>query len=289
MMSRNKILHYGRIFNINTGMNKCDICNAEFNDKRGLANHMRHHNGHSDKFKEANRIKGKLGGLALKNKIHNEYILNPKICEQCGCCILYEFYRKSAKRFCSLSCSTTHANINSSRKYGPKKGDKKTITINGVKMPYLSKSTSTRAKNVCGPFSKIYLCNCKICERKCYYRTMKQYCDTCKIKRDNLSNIYKFTFKMWNYPDLFDLEYVKNVGSYHPINNKNGWTRDHKVSVFESIKHNYDEYYIKHPLNCELLDYYDNITKNTKSSISYEDLITLVDEYDYKNGVPGKN
>ena len=60
----------------------------------------------------------------------------------------------------------------------------------------------------------------------------------------------------------------------------NGYTRDHKVSVNEAIKNNYDPYYIKHPLNCELMSFNDNNKKKTKSSISYDELVKKVDEYE---------
>jgi len=62
--------------------------------------------------------------------------------------------------------------------------------------------------------------------------------------------------------------------------NTNGLTRDHKISVNEAIRNNYDPYYIKHPLNCELMSWKKNNKKKTKSSITYSKLKQLVDAYD---------
>jgi hypothetical protein len=53
--------------------------------------------------------------------------------------------------------------------------------------------------------------------------------------------------------------------------------------VNEAIKNNYDPYYIKHVMNCELMLWIDNIRKYKRSSISYEELKKLVDEYDQRS------
>lgn len=76
-----------------------------------------------------------------------------------------------------------------------------------------------------------------------------------------------------------DVGFRKTKGSNLNIN---GLTRDHKVSVNEAIRNNYDPYYIKHPLNCESMLFSDNNKKNTKSSISYEELVRIVAEFERK-------
>lgn len=62
--------------------------------------------------------------------------------------------------------------------------------------------------------------------------------------------------------------------------NPNGVTRDHKVSVQEAIRNGYDPYYIRHPINCELMLFRDNAKKHTDSSITYDELIIRVNDYD---------
>jgi hypothetical protein len=84
---------------------------------------------------------------------------------------------------------------------------------------------------------------------------------------------YKFTFNVYHFPELFDLDLLNKVGWYSPGGktkkwNINGLSRDHKISVNDAIKNNYDPYYIT-PLNCELMPHIENNSKKTKSSISY--------------------
>ena len=62
--------------------------------------------------------------------------------------------------------------------------------------------------------------------------------------------------------------------------NPSGLTRDHKISVNEAIKNNYDPYYIKHPLNCELMSFEKNNKKKIKSSLTYQQLLKIVDKYE---------
>ena len=99
---------------------------------------------------------------------------------------------------------------------------------------------------------------------------------------------YWFTFTFEKYPDLFDVKYIKTMGFWDPKTNPGGLCRDHRVSVNESIKNNYDPFYIKHPLNCEFMCQSDNSKKNVKSSITYNKLVLMVDEYESKIGkLPG--
>lgn len=59
-----------------------------------------------------------------------------------------------------------------------------------------------------------------------------------------------------------------------------GVVRDHRLSVANAIRFNYDAYYIRHPINCQLMLSIDNSRKYTTSSISYADLVMQVDQYE---------
>lgn len=54
----------------------------------------------SHKKLKANRANGALGGEATKMRFKQKYKNNPKICPQCGCCILYGYHQN---KFCSQS------------------------------------------------------------------------------------------------------------------------------------------------------------------------------------------
>lgn len=90
---------------------------------------------------------------------------------------------------------------------------------------------------------------------------------------------------MYHYPELFDLDFLNKHGFRKTKGknlNINGVSRDHRVSVSEALKNNYDPYYIKHPLNCELMLHSENQKKSTTSSLTYEELVKMVDDFDSK-------
>lgn len=112
-------------------------------------------------------------------------------------------------------------------------------------------------------------------------------CPICK-KITNLRMWYKFKFNVFHYPHLFNLSLLAEFGWYSPKGKSGKWnptglSRDHKISVSEAIKNNYDPYYITHPMNCELMSQSNNIKKYNKCSLTYSTLIKLVDEYDQKH------
>ena len=139
---------------------------------------------------------------------------------------------------------------------------------------------------IVGPFSRVFVCTCRHCKTKFVSRIKKQYCTEHKdmYSASNKSG-YKFTFNVYHYPDLFDLAQLKQIGWFSPGGRAGEWnidglSRDHKVSVGESVANNYDPYYITHPMNCELMPHSKNNSKKTRSSITYDHLKTLVDQYE---------
>jgi hypothetical protein len=148
----------------------------------------------------------------------------------------------------------------------------------------LKKQTSI----ISGPCSPVYFLTCKHCYKIFTTRKKLKYCKCCTYLYSNHNrNRFKFTFGISKYPELFNMEQIKLLGFYAPGGksgnwNPNGLSRDHKVSVNEAIKNNYDPYYITHPCNCELMPQTQNNKKKAHSSITYEELIILVEEYETK-------
>ena len=93
---------------------------------------------------------------------------------------------------------------------------------------------------------------------------------------------YRFTFDVYNFPDIFDKEFVDEFGIYSHTDNPDGLTKDHKLSIADAYVNNYDPYYIKHPVNCQLMTNDANREKGNASSIEYDELVEQVDEYDDK-------
>jgi len=57
---------------------------------------------------------------------------------------------------------------------------------------------------------------------------------------------------------------------------------DHMFSVREGFEKGIDPYLISHPANCELMIHNYNISKNKKSSITIDDLLNKIKEFEEK-------
>ena len=219
------------------------------------------------------------------------YNLNPKLCANIDCKSMIPYDKKS-NNFCSHQCSAKVSNASRDRSFA-KLDYKKTLSCTLCKNEYDADPRRSGIKFVCDPckvvypHTKVHCTTCKFCQHKFYTNTSVSVCKNCQhLKWQNNKSQYSFTFNIWDYPDLFDLDLLKSIGwvsfggKRGGIKNLSGLSRDHKVSVSDAKKHGYDPYYISHPCNCELLPHHINNSKNTNSSISYEELVTLVDEYD---------
>jgi len=226
------------------------------------------------------------------------YHKNSKYCEECD----KKFpYVKKDQRFCDTSCAAKFNNkIRDIRSPNSKRKTLDTFKKNLIEQGHrevlgkgnrliLTKKVSVwmHTRNAEGPFTIVYFKKCNHCDKLFATPVKKKYCPECVQQySDGIRSRYRFAFNIFDYPELFDQELIKNVGLFNSSNRKDfnpdKLTRDHKVSVNESIKNDYDPYYITHMMNCELMSWRENSSKKTKSSITYLELITLVDEYDRK-------
>lgn len=136
-----------------------------------------------------------------------------------------------------------------------------------------------------GLYYALYRCSCKVCGLEIVARSPSKYCKQCKQNTANKSSQYTFKFNIFEYPELFDLDAIEEIGFYAPGGKSGKWnlsglSRDHKVSVSEAVANNYNPYYISHPCNCELMLHSENNKKNGNSSITYEQLVELVNLFD---------
>lgn len=162
------------------------------------------------------------------------------------------------------------------------------LTKNYKSIP-IRKPKQVKKKKDIHPFSKVYKCSCKIqsCDNIFYTEFPRKFCkDHTNFYTEKLRGKYGFKFNIFDFPDLFDLDLLKEKGFYHSGNikgkpkNLDGLSRDHKISVADARKYNYDPYYISHAMNCDLISQSKNSSKGTKSSITYSELVELVNEYD---------
>ena len=75
----------------------------------------------------------------------------------------------------------------------------------------------------------------------------------------------------------------------HGLNGKTKLHRDHMLSIHYGWVNNISSDIISHPANCEILFDIDNMRKNSNSSITVEDLIARIKNWDSEIGIQNKN
>lgn len=259
---------------------QCNICRKTFKTQDGLNGHKRVHGpSHGQTISNVCccLVTRQIVLVSNLEKHISKFIHDNTLDNKCKYC--HSIIKRSVN-FCSRSCQASYSNI----KRGPMpSATKEKISATLKKSDINSKPKKHKErKTILGPFSKLYTCTCAHCNTKFVNRRQVKYCIThADLYKSNNRNRYRFTFSLSAYPDIFG-DYsilLKEYGMWSPTNT-NGLTRDHKVSVNEAIKNNYDPYYITHPLNCELMPWHQNNKKNTECSLSYQELVSLVDQYD---------
>ena len=147
---------------------------------------------------------------------------------------------------------------------------------------------------------KLYSHCCKNCGKT--YENKKEksiFCSsTCQLefKRKNSKrtefekyrNKCAFTFSLKNYPEEFDFELIKQYGWYKAKNHGNnltGVSRDHMVSVKYGFEHNIDPKIISHPANCKLMIHSENVKKYNRCSITLEELLVRIENWNKKYNI----
>lgn len=203
------------------------------------------------------------------NRLCNKYELKSKfnelkselvICIECD--LEFSGNIKEKRKFCSRKCSTIYNN-------------KIKIVTEDTKLK-ISNTLKSKNKKVI----KIRLC--KNCNNVVEYK--KLICDTCRVDYykyyRSLSN---FNFDINLYKDRFDISLVSKYGWYSPSNkgnNLNGVSKDHLFSVKDGFINKVSIDVISHPANCKLMRHKDNQVKNSKSSITLEELLKRIKEWE---------
>lgn len=285
---------------------QCNICTKTFKTQDALNGHMKVH-GPSNGIFIANMCCSLLTkkNILVRNLENHDlkYISDNTMDNECKHC---HSLIKRTQNFCNKSCQVKYTNSKrdpmteetknkismtlsgsgNSRSRIIKKKDN--ITCTHCLMPFASTINKLYCSSQClqaskkYSFSKLFMLTCAQCHTKFVNRRPVKYCNQHKdLYKSNNRNRYRFTFSLSKYPDIFSdySSLLKEYGMWSP-KNTSGLTRDHRVSVNEAIKNNYDPYYITHPLNCELMPWYQNNKKNTKCSLPYQELVSLVDIYD---------
>lgn len=117
---------------------------------------------------------------------------------------------------------------------------------------------------------------CKVCKEPNMIAIFGSLCDNCKGAFRVYKELCIFKFNVYDYPEHFDLALIDKFGWYAASNakapNLNGISRDHRISISDGFRLNIDPLIISHMANCKLVQHTVNQKKNTKSSITLNEL-----------------
>lgn len=209
-----------------------------------------------------------------------------KKCPKCN--TEFDDYSKwGPKKFCSRSCANSKVQTPEINAKRSKTLSGRTLTENhkknlsGVNHPRFKYPNPKQEKN-CAHCDKIYLTKKKtqqFCSRQCWLDNNREIMEEWHRYRLDC----QFKFNVYDYPNYYDLELIEKHGWYSAANrgnNLNGVSRDHRFSVKDGFRNNVDPKIIAHPANCQLMLHNDNSAKKTKSSITLEELLARIKDFD---------
>lgn len=252
----------------------CIICKQQFSVKGFYSHYTRSHteegNIKAKEYSVLGVIKSKQMCENLQSNKIQQYNLSPN---KCVCCNKPLPYDKKRNKFCNSSCAATH---NNQKINYPKRKKEQKITK--------TKKISKFRESVCGEYTQIYLCTCKITGIKWYSKSAKSIHPTIIETKQQYTYQCRFNFSISQFPEWFSYcsELINTYGWYSAANRKNnltGCSRDHIYSVSEGYKNNIDPKILSHPANCQIMPHTINQTKHSSSNISLEKLLENIDKF----------
>ena len=231
---------------------------------------------------------------AARRKITElEYSKNPKLCQQCNSALGFYQTLNGPAKFCNHSCAA--ARNNSIRSPESRKLQGKKLSENLKNKAVATRSNKNHGKK---PSNKIYK-NTKIIWHKCpitgkYYHNRtpdggrRRQSPYARDLKDIYYCLSRFKFNVYHFPKLFDLTLLENNGWYscpgqkrkNKDKNTTGVSRDHLYSVSMGLKNKVHPSLISHPANCQLMLHRDNKTKHDQCSITLDELVSRIREFD---------
>lgn len=266
----------------------CQVCNKEYSPN-GIHTHMMRAHGspetkaiwskagnngkyHTEEFKQRSKASREAYRLRKFGKLKQFEVS----CHKCSKLFFVEEYEKKfplkERYFCTLSCANS-----------------KTMTLESRLK--ISKTLSKKPKSPTNP--RLYLLTCLRCGNTFEHIRTKKFCSVeCKKEpldifesKRNYRIAASFKFSLNDFPNEFDFSLIEKYGWYLPKNrgdNLNGVSRDHKYSITDGYNNKVDPKILAHPANCQLLPHNKNVSKGTKSSITLEELLNLIEIWDKK-------
>lgn len=219
-----------------------------------------------------------------------ERVTKTCICEKCGkefeqTRSIHEWEKGNFKRFCSRACANSRVHTESTKK----KIQSSLVKYYGKHdcvsaFPLFNRKRLALVKcPICGKLMKE---NHKACSRECSIKLRYGNVDRTALKYYRRQCAFKFALNQ--FPDEFDFSLIEKYGWYSAANSKhpnlNGVSRDHMVSVKYGWLHGISPDIISHPANCKLVLQNDNASKHDDCSISYEQLLERIENWNKKYG-----
>lgn len=216
----------------------------------------------------------------LKEHYIEEYVKNPNFCKNCGKIIPYDLRNNL---YCCKECINYNPNRKGILMNFTKKG-LKSLRNSNKRRDYEKKkeyySHIKRCPN-CNKMIPFIHRNYTFCDIKC----RAEYNNNQRSEYQNYRIKCRFSFNLDDFPDEFDFELIRLYGWYRAKNKGNnidGISRDHMLSIKDGYLNKIDSYIISHPANCRLIRNTENQVKNSKSSITFEELLIRIEEWNRK-------
>lgn len=270
----------------------CISCKKEYSNKGIFTHFARSHGTDIEKSKYSMGYNGKYDVLAerVSTRKENEkliYNLNPRLCLYCNNIIPFEDNLNN--KFCNHRCAATYTNnnrINNGYIVSIETKFKISEQTTGKSYKRLTNVACYKCgisfQLMCGPKIDLSKICCDVCKHIVRHRKIAAL-DLAKLKDYRLA--CKFRFSLNKYPSEFDFTLIESFGWYKAANHGNnlyGVSRDHMVSVRYGFDNNVDPEIIAHPANCKLMQHSLNVKKYISNSITYDELLIRIKEWDLK-------
>ena len=232
----------------------------------------------------ANALRQKAEAAKRRAATQSAYEANPKKCLACDTPIPYHMTLNGPVKFCNQSCAAKYSNkvrtSESRKRQGQRLSDKIKEGFIGQRKP-----------------PKIAYCtvNWKICPvtGKPYHTRMatggrRQKSPYAKTIMEVYYQLASFRFSVYKLPGWFDLFLVNTHGWYKTAgsrsasktSNHKGVSRDHRYAISVGLKNGVHPLLLSHPYNCELMPQKTNTLKKAKCSLTLEELIEGIIQWD---------
>jgi hypothetical protein len=220
---------------------------------------------------------GKTNSRKRSLVVRQRYEANPKICKWCKSAISYE--RRKVSIFCNSVCSAKNSNLNRSKESRTKQSLALKITLRHKFGP-LNQITPKIPKPETYLYSRVFLCVCDVTGKHFYSKYRKKYSsEAAMLHRKNYRLACNFKFSLYKYIEMVGYDLLLKYGIYHPTSNPGGVSRDHLHSVADGWKTKIAPDIMSHPANCHLVLHTFNNKKNTTSSVTINELLQLIQEW----------